>query len=216
MQNNKKLSLISIFVFGVILLQCQKNPTGPASIRDFYPLTVGNFWLYSNSDNTYKIQDEIIGFDHLSNGSLVYVKRKISKNQSADIADTVTSYLKFSSDELREYPEKNCPLTYIILLKSPLQLGAKWKTGSGGDCPIAPISLTDSVSDLKNITVAAGTFNDCFEIETPWYCATDLIEPFEICYIWNVRWFAPYVGFVKWAPGGEENQAFTLQQYRVR
>jgi len=216
MQNNKKLSLIFILVLSVILLQCQKNPTGPAGLRDFYPLSIGNFWLYANADNTYKILDEIIGFDHLSDGSPVYVKRKISTYQSGKTADTVTSYLKFGSDELREYHEKNCPLTYIILLKSPLQAGAKWKTGSGGDCPFVPISFTDTITGLKNITVAAGEFNDCFEIETPWYCARDPVEPFEICYIWKVRWFAPYIGVVKWAPGGWGSQAFTLREYRVR
>ncbi|OGC75640.1 MAG: hypothetical protein A2145_04320 [candidate division Zixibacteria bacterium RBG_16_40_9] len=212
-----KKNLTYLFLVSpLFLLTCQKSPTGPAGIREYYPLAIGNFWLYANSDNTYKVQDEIIGFDHLSDGSSVFVKRKISRYQSAKIADTVTSYLKFVSDELREYPEKDCPLTYIILLKSPLQLGAKWKTGSGGDCSIAPISFTDTVTDLKNITVAAGKFNDCFEIETPLYCTPDPIEPIEICYIWNMRWFAPDVGIVKWAPGGWESQAFTLRQYRVR
>ena len=216
MQNNKKLSLISILVLSVILLQCQKNPTGPAGLRDFYPLSIGNFWLYANADNTYKILDEIIGYDHLSDGSLVFVKRKISTNPTADFADTVTYYLKFANDELREYPEKDCPLTYIILLKSPLQLGAKWKTGSGGDCSFAPIPLIDTVTNIKNITVTAGGFKDCFEIETPLGCTPDPIEPIEVCYIWNVRWFAPDVGLVKWAPEGSESRAFTLREYRVR
>lgn len=183
MQINKKLSLIFFLFLSLVLLQCQKNPTAPQGVKDFYPLAVGNFWLYANSDNSQKILDEIIGYDHLSDGSLVYIKRKISKNQSANIVDTVTSYLKIVNGELREYPVKNCPLTYIILLKSPLQLGAKWKTGSAGDCPIAPISLTDTITGIKNITVAAGEFKECFEIETPLGCVTDPIENQTICYI---------------------------------
>lgn len=212
----KKGLICFVALSSFFLFTCQKNPTGPAGIREYYPLAIGNFWLYANADNTYKIQDEIIGYDYLSDGNLVYVKRKISKNQSANFVDTVTSYLRFTSGELREYHDKTCPLTYIILLKSPLQIGAKWKTGSAGDCPIAPISLTDTVAGLKNITVAAGEFRDCFEIETPGFCSTDPIEHFTTCYIWNVRWIAPSVGLVKWAPEGWERGAFTLRQYRVR
>lgn len=213
MNYNKKVSLIFILILSVVLLQCQKNPTGPETIKDLFPLAVGNYWMYVSDDESsplgYKIQEEIIGYDKLSDGSLVFVKRKISSYESASVVDTVISYLQFAGDEFREYPDNNCILEYKILLKNPLQVGARWDTYSDTSCRFPGIVvnfISDEVEGIENITVPSGTFNDCFRIVT---CNCPDFTDY--------RWFAPYVGIVRldivrfW--GGVK---YVLKEYRVR
>ena len=210
MQINKKLSLIFILVLSVILLQCQKNPTGPPGIKDLFPLAVGNYWQYEVKINTFppfptEIREEIIGKDQLSDGSSVFVKRKIFRDRDATFSDTTISYLKFEGNELREYSYSSC--SYKILLKTTLEIGAEWIIDVC-DCPHCPvmIAITDSVQAVENITVPAGNFNDCYRIVTcncPDYTDT--------------RWFAPYIGITQFTVERIWGSAtYVLTGYRVR
>lgn len=211
MQYKKKISLIYIFLSSAVLLQCQKTPTGPQGIEDLFPLAVGNYWVYTTSDlspSGSEIREEIIGYDHLSDRSFLFVRRKIT-TYSSNSTDTVISYLKFVGDEFREYPDKNCILEYKILLKNPLQVGARWDSYSDTSCRFPGIVvnfISDEVDAIENITVPSGTFNDCFRIVT---CNCPDFTDY--------RWFALYVGIVRldivrfW--GGA---SYTLKEYRVR
>ncbi len=176
--------------------------------------------MYFNSGNSYKILDEIIGYDRLSDGNLVFVKRRIKSSgdffqdnfQLGKSADTAISYLQFRNDELREYPNKNCNLDYKIILKSPLQVGTEWHVLAESSCVYGklgrPLYIDNGlVVGIENIKTPAGIFNDCVEIESvPLRSDT-----------WDFYWFASSVGIVKL-----ENVRFagskiyTLKEYRVR
>lgn len=205
-------------VLSVVLLQCQKSPTGPQSVKNFYPLDIGNFWLYSSAWGEVRV--EIIGYDHLSERSLVFVKRKITSSGSTlqnyfplrGSADTTFSYLQFIGDELREYTNKKCNLDYKIILKSPLQVGTEWHVLAESSCVYGKLGRPLYVDNgwvvaIENIATPAGIFNDCFEIvSVP--LASDTRD---------IYWFASYVGIVKL-----ENvrfagsRTYTLKEYRVR
>ncbi len=222
-----KKNLTYIFlVYSLILLTCQKSPTGPAGIREYYPLAIGNFWSYSNSDNSYKILDEIVGYDHLSDGSSVFVNKRTRTVRTLQpnsgwvtTVKTGYAYLKYVGDELRGYFDKECSLEYEIILKFPVQEDTTWPVFSNGSCDnFARITLSkNSFEGFRNINIPAGSFENCLKIVTAPPC--EPYDPYgmpQICDVDNIRWFAPNVGLVKWAPGGWGSQAFTLRQYRVR
>ncbi len=228
-----KISLIYVFLLSLFLLTCQKKPTDPQGIKDIYPLAVGNYWLYTNSDGSNKIQDEIIGHHKLYDSLLVYIKRKITTSKIfkentplSTISETTFSYLSIESNELREILDTNiicyfsirdsiiyCTNFHKILLGYPLELGDSWSTFSPLlrnyycliDCSLCEI---DSVMTLENISLPLGQFNDCYKIVTK-------KESFCGSYVDEIRWFLPYVGIVKLAPAGQESLAFTLREYRV-
>jgi len=215
MRFNFKKKLGFLFLVSPLLLStCQKSPTGPQGIEDVYPLAVGNYWLYEGkicnwfcSDS--EIREEIIGKDTLSDGSSVFVKRKIFRDRDATFSDTAISYLKYEGNELREYLNKDYDCQFKILLKFPLQTGAEWSTDSCF-CPACPliVAFKDSVQAIENITVPAGRFNDCYRIVTC-NCPASIVT--------DVRWFAPHIGISKLTWELEWWSAtYVLKEYRVR
>lgn len=208
-----KKNLTYLFlVYTLLLLTCQKSPTGPEGIKDLFPLAVGNYWVYEGkicnwfcSDS--EIREEIIEKDTLSDGSSVFVKRKIFWDRSANYSDTTISYLKFEENELREYLNKDYDCKFKILLKLPLQIGAEWNTDSCF-CPACPlvVAITDSIEAVENIDVPSGNFNDCYRIVT----GNGSSYPY-------TRWFAPNIGITKLTWELEWWSAtYVLKEYRVR
>jgi len=214
MRINFKKYLACLFLFSPLLLAtCQKSPTGPQPIENLFPLTVGNYWVYEGKICNWvcfdsEIWEEIIGKDTLSDGSLVFVKRKIIFH-SADLSDTLISYLKFEGNELREYLDKNYSCEFKILLKVPLQIGAEWNidTCFCDACPLM-VAITDTIETMENITVPAGSFNDCYRIVTC-NCPASIVT--------GNRWFAPYIGITKLTWEIEWwSASYVLKKYRVR
>lgn len=208
-----KKNLTYLFlVYTLLLLTCQKSPTGPEGIKDLFPLAVGNYWLYEGKICNWgcfdsEIWEEIIGKDTLSDGSLVFVKRKIIWHRPDSLSDTAISYLKFEGNELREYPNKDYDCQFKILLKVPLRIGAEWNIDSCF-CPACPlqVAITDSVEAVENIDVPSGNFNDCYRIVT----GNGFSYPY-------TRWFAPYIGITKLTWEIEWWSAtYVLKEYRVR
>ena len=207
-----KVSLICLVGLIILFLfSCQKNPTGPPGIKDLFPLAVGNYWVYEGKIcNWYcfdsEIREEISGYDTLSDGSLVFIKRKITFH-SANLSDTIISYLKFEGNELREYLNKDYDCQFKILLEVPLQIGAEWNIDACfcAACPVE-VAIADSVETVENIAVPAGSFNDCYRIVTcncPDYTDT--------------RWFAPSIGITKLTVERIWGSAtYVLKEYRVR
>ncbi len=175
--------------------------------------------MYANSDNSHKIIDEIIGYDRLLDGILVFVKRRIRSSgnffqnnfQLEKSADTTISYLQFKGDELREYPNKNCNLDYKIILKSPLRVGTEWHVLAESSCVYGklgrPLYIDNGlVIAIENIKTPAGIFNECFEIvSVPARSDT-----------WDINWFAPRIGIVKLEFVRWGSETYNLRQYRVR
>jgi len=111
-----KKNLTYLFlVYTLLLLTCQKSPTGPEGIKDLFPLAVGNYWVYEGKIYTWgpvdsvdsEMREEIIGSETLSDSSIAFVKRKITTYESSSVVDTFISYLQFVGDELREYLSKD-------------------------------------------------------------------------------------------------------------
>lgn len=215
MRFNIKKNLTFFFLVSPLLLAtCQKSPTGPQPIENLFPLAVGNYWVYEVKINTWppfptEIREEIIGKDQLSDGSSVFVKRKIFLIRDANFSDTTISYLKFEGNELREYLDRDYDCQFKILLKLPLRPGAEWSTDNCF-CPACPlvVAFEDSVEATENVTVPAGRFNDCYRIITC-NCPADIVT--------DVRWFAPYVGITKFTVESiRGTETYELKEYRVR
>ena len=209
--NFKKYFSCLFLISPLLLATCQKSPTGPQPIENLFPLAVGNYWVYEGkicnwycSDS--EIWEEIIGNDTLSDGTSVFVKRKIFRDRDATFSDTAISYLKFEGNELREYLDKNYSCQFKILLKVPLRIGAEWNIDSCfcRGCPVE-LAITDSVEAVENIDVPAGNFKNCYRIVTG-----KVFYP-------DTRWFAPYIGITKstWEIDWW-NATYVLKEYRVR
>lgn len=211
-----KKHLACLFLVAPLLLAtCQKSPTGPPGIQDVYPLAVGNYWVYEGKKILHlilidvEIREEIIGSEKLSDGNRAFVKRIITSYESSEVEDTVISYLRFVEDELREYASKDYICQYKILLKLPLQPGAKW-TADNCFCPACPLvaAFEDSVEATENVSVPAGEFFNCYRIVTC-NCPASIVT--------DVRWLEPNLGITKFmveAIWGTET--YVLKEYRVR
>lgn len=213
--NFKKHLTILVLVSPLFLATCQKTPTGPQPIENLFPLAVGNYWIYEGKKAgqlfyiDVEIREEIIGSETLSDSLRAFVKRSITSYESSGVEDTVISYLRFVEDELREYSSKDYTCEFKILLKLPLQIGAKWSSNNCF-CPACPlvVAFEDSIDATENITVPAGRFNDCYRIVNC-NCPASIVT--------GVRWLEPNLGITKFmveAIWGTET--YVLKEYRVR
>jgi hypothetical protein len=108
------------------------------SVRDFYPLAIGNRWVYEDSSGTE--QEEILA-DHI--GEFFY-----NPNTRLGIAydDQGVIEARFN---------KGVPGARWYIIKTPLTIGAIWSSQD---------LLYEVTETRKTIRVRAGTFRNCLEV----------------------------------------------------
>lgn len=166
----------------LLLAACGNSTLGPANSEDWFPLTIGNWWLYDIDGSSIYGADTLIYagsierritdlIDH-QDGFLVYELRSIANititepDTSTTSADTSFVYLSHTSDELKLY-SSTYSSQYEILMKYPVTLNETW---------MQPDSSSDlyEVTDISAFTcVPAGHFSNCAVItESCWQAST--------------------------------------------
>jgi len=156
------LVVLSLLSFVMIISDCGDEGE-EAALQDYCPFAVGNLWYYAytitleSQDTTLSatgdIRMEIVGDTMLINGQDVFIQEMyVSMMGNVDqytyyIAETDTSILRYYS-LMDTTPE--------VLLELPLETGNSW-TVSGYQ--------TASVKGRKYVSVPAGNYSNCWEIE---------------------------------------------------
>jgi len=171
--------LLSFFACGD-----SSGPIGPSPGTDseFYPLAVGNTWLYDCSGTitaggmvvgtiTGKTEVEITGIETHSEGFDVYVQENTVTdttviNMQTFITDsTFTEYIRITDSGFYGYPHlTDTDSSYSVPF--PLESGSTWVFAD--EPPTNGEILTMSAS----ANVIAGYFEDCMEMRTIWTDST--------------------------------------------
>lgn len=151
---------IAIAIIAILFIIACDNATAPEDEGDTepdpftYPHPDGAEWVYANDDDTmrYVIDGEST---HQSDGTvqnlLVY---EYDENED-DWVYLVTSHLLITDSEVRRYTDLDDD-EYALLLKFPLEVGETWDLYPPSSNSTATVVFQDDV------TVPAGTFEDCY------------------------------------------------------
>ena len=174
-------NLIIAAVFILTVLSCgTSDPIGPSPSGDaeFYPMTVGNQWVYGRTGTvmdggtligtrTGSCTLEITGTETHSEGFDVFVQENevtdtLVMGSTVTIIDsTYTSYLRVTDDGLFGYPHlTDTDSSFIVPF--PILNGAVWNFSE--EPPMTGTILSTSV----DVTVSAGTFENCIEMQLIW------------------------------------------------
>ncbi len=172
----KKLLLLIPLV--VLIVGCGSDEEGTV----FYPLSVGNEWNYNMSmtrttptDTTVETGSdklEITAETTLDNGTAVFewvLTITFDDTLMPDIIDT--SYIEETEDYILQYDAKADTVPSDTMLALPLETGKTW--------------ADYEVMGQEDVTVPAGTFNDCWEVR-------EVDDEFTLYVYW-----APDVGAVR-------------------
>ena len=175
----KKLIIPAAFI--LLILSCgTSDPTGstPSSDAEFYPLTVGNQWVYGRTGTmmdggtltgtiTGSCNLEITGTETHSEGFDVFVQENevtdtLVMGSTVMIIDTTfTDYLRITDNGLFGYRHlTDTDSSYTIPF--PIVNGAVW------DFSDEPPMTGTILSTTEDVTVSAGTFEDCVEMQLTW------------------------------------------------
>ncbi len=176
----KKLLIPAAFILLVLSCGTSSDPIGPSPSPDaeFYPLTVGNQWVYSRIGT---IMDgdsltgtitgscilEITGTETHSEGFDVFVQENevtdtlVMGSMVMMIDTTYTDYLRITDSGLFGYPHlTDTDSSYTVPF--PIVNGAVWSFSE--EPPMTGTILSTTV----DVTVSAGTFEDCMELQLTW------------------------------------------------
>ncbi len=176
----KKLFISAAFI--LLVLSCGTNdPTGSSSSTDaeFYPMTVGNQWVYSRLGTmmdggtitgtiTGSCTLEITGTETHSEGFDVFLQEHqvtdtiVISSQVTIIDTTYTNYLRVTDSGLFGYPHLT-DTDSSFSVPFPIISGAVWTFSD--EPPMTGTILSTSV----DVTVSAGTFEDCIEFQLTWF-----------------------------------------------
>ncbi len=160
------------------------NPAGPTPGNDseFYPLAVGNIWMYDCS-GTISLSGvqmgtisgitevEITGTETHSEGFDVFVQVNAvcdtteMYGQTFVTDSTFTEYIRITDAGLYGYSNlTNTDSSFTVPF--PLQDGATWTFAE------EPPTTGEILSMSANVTVGAGSFENCMEMQTVWTDST--------------------------------------------
>ncbi len=169
------LALIMMFSCG-----SDNNPIGPTPEDDaeYYPLSVGNIWVYDRSGSVAAgsvqigtisgtAEIEITGTATHSGGFEVFVQENsicdttVIAGITTVVDSTFTEYMRVTSSGLYGYPHLT-DSDSSFTVPFPLQEGATWNFSS------APLMTGEILSMSESVTVTAGHFDNCLEMRTIW------------------------------------------------
>jgi len=171
-------------ILSIIACGDSDDPIGPSPGNDseFYPLAVGNTWLYDCSGTinaggievgtiTGKTETEITGIETHSEGFDVYVQENtvtdttVISGQTFITDSTFTDYIRITDSGFYGYPHlTDTDSSYMVPF--PLESGSNWVFAD--EPPTTGEILTMSASVLT----IAGYFENCMEMRTIWTDST--------------------------------------------
>lgn len=192
----RNLVIASVVSALLLVAACGNSTSGPSSSEDWFPLTVGNWWLYEIDGISIQGQDTLTYSGSLINritslqdhadGFQVYELRSISditstsSGKSLTTADTSSVYLQQTAEELKEYSSITSSAYFVTMIKFPVTLGETW---------FSPDSLPGGFEVTgfdEFIYVPAGGFSNCaviseaffpqFVLERSYHEGTGMIE----------------------------------------
>lgn len=145
---------LALFIFTVNLMAQNQR----ASVRDYFPLRVGDSWkyrsLYEDSEYTVKVASAERGAD----GTTLYLLERASGLKLDDWYSKTNGWVLMHGEK---YPEQEgIEVKYqpaIQYLKNPLVVGAKWRW-TGRSVTQTNITESDEVVGTETIAVPAGRF----------------------------------------------------------
>jgi hypothetical protein len=170
------LCLLLLLLFSSGLLGASRPRAGQGSANSYFPLRVGNYWVYQGPTGTVTVTDQIVGPDGLS-----YFEVN-------NFLDQHTRYLR--SDRIgrvQEIDPETGGTALLYLLGAAV--GTEWTYNpvEYGRLPCLPTKAR-VLSRIETVRVPAGEFHDVVQIGFASVCADGGLSS---------EWFAPGVGLIK-------------------
>lgn len=184
----KKLLLLIPII--VLIIGC-----GGDDGTNYFPLTVGDEWNYDMTRTTIIVIDTLTSDTTVTTGTVdMDITAETTLDNGTEVFEmtmtmtdtTITFYVEETEDYLLQYSNKAATVPSDTMLALPLELGKTW--------------ADYEVTAQANITVPAGTFNDCWEIRGLYG------EEDSTC-----MYVAPDVGMVKMSQKGAETDTTSYE-----
>jgi len=135
----------------------QKPDSEEINIGDYFPLTEGSTWKYRGEGNEYASFDREVEF---RKGNKAQIKENTGGTISRSVYEITDSEIVRTFFQGESYEDKNFleeeSNENLIILKKPLNEGAKWDTAHG----------TREIIDLNStVETPSGTFENCIKIK---------------------------------------------------
>lgn len=201
---NRKILLCSGIIISILSI------VNVYAAEEYYPNRVGNLWILETRDGTQQHNIEIVE-KVLFRGKNVNVLHRKTQNTTDEFyianepnGDVELYWSKvfngFLGDVVSEY---NPPQTFI---PSELEVGRIWKIiGEAGNINTETVC---TVVKQENVTVPAGTFQNCFKIQQDFF-----VKAFLTIKVQSFMWLAPDIGIVK--EQDTNSVVFELVQYKI-
>lgn len=170
---------------------------------DYFPLVPGSRWTYDVAGNT--AIDSVVGDSAVKGQACVVVLRDYAPEYWTKQATEVRQFTSLVAN--RGGQDYVIEERYRLVYALPLVEGATWSESfrdtivlMGTDTVFLKDSLTGRVAAIDSVATAAGTFIECYRVETH-----REVEAAELSYTADYsEWLAPGVGLVKRVAGTEE------------
>ena len=184
---------------GALLSGCS-DMTFYRAKSEYFPLVPGSRWTYDVAGNT--AIDSVVGDSSVDGRACVVVLRDYAPEYWTKQITEVQRYTSLVVNRGgQDYPLEG---RYRLVYALPLIEGATWSESyrdttvvMGTDTVFLKDSLQGSVAAIEDITTPAGTFVQCYRVET-----YREVEAAELSFSENyTEWLAPGVGLVKRVTG---------------
>jgi len=176
---------------------------------DYFPLIPGSRWTYDVAGN--KAIDSVVGDSSVAGRACVVVLRDYAPEYWTKQATEVRQFTDLVAT--RSGQEYALEQRYRLVYALPLVAGATWFESlrdtvvlMGTDTVFLKDSLRGRVAAIEDVATAAGTFIQCYRVET-----YREVEAAELSFTADYQeWLAPGVGLVKRVTGTD---SLTLTDY---
>ncbi|MEO0184379.1 MAG: hypothetical protein ABIL22_01045 [candidate division WOR-3 bacterium] len=167
--------------------------------KDIFPITVGNTWEYDHI-STHGEGDSILWSDTTS--TTMTISRETTLNNGTAVFEAITegdtwkdsSYLEQTDDYVVSYDSLGAVIG-DTLLKFPIEQGNSWTIYSDSNSTSKAV-----VVGKKNVSVPAGTYDDCWEIGVYWtWNPDDTVYMYYAPGVGLVRQYLSFVDSTSWA-----------------
>ena len=194
--------LLFVLAAGALLAGCD-DMTFYRAKSDYFPLLPGSRWTYDVAGNT--AIDSVVGDSAVDGRPCVVVLRDYAPEYWTKQATEVRQFTNLVAN--RGGQDYVLEQRYRLVYSLPLIEGATWSESYrdtvlliGTDTVLVKDSLASHVAAIEDITTPAGTFIQCYRVET----YRD-VEAVELSFTDNyTEWLAPGIGLVKRVTGAEE------------
>jgi hypothetical protein len=207
MSSNACRRFLFVLTAGALLSGCS-DMTFYRAKSDYFPLVSGSRWTYDVAGNT--AIDSVSGDSAVDGRPCIVVLRDYSPEYWTKQVTEIRQFTSLVAN--RGGQDYVLEERYRLVYSLPLIQGATWSESyrdtvvlMGTDTIFVKDSLASHVAAIEDITTPAGTFIQCYRVET--YRDVEAADSFTDNY---TEWLAPGVGLVKRVTGTEEK---TLTDY---